>query len=179
MDACELLALKKADAIARWGAEVVETARDYYETDFDKILFAEDKAGLREDVAEWLCPAGEFDVYERCSRAYYNTHGHWHAPDLLENIRNHEGHMITPKYDTSWDADSPNEELLDFVVQTHKIASKILLLGGRHIDEWWSELVELQTTMGKLNSDNKRVEEVSDYIMALMNDHEFTKKMHN
>ncbi len=175
MDACELLALKKADAIARWGAEVVETARDYYETDFDKILFAEDMAGLSDDIAEMLYPASEFDVYERCSRAYFHTHGHWHAPDLMENIRNNEGHMVTPKYDISWDQDE--EASIDVIVQAHKVISKVLLLSGRTPELWWSELAELQYSLAESVKAAGRIEEVHEHVMSLLNDPEITKQM--
>ncbi len=55
----------KSEAILRWGAEVVEEARDYYETDFGKYLFQED------------CPDDEYcareeDQIERCTRASRN-----------------------------------------------------------------------------------------------------------
>ena len=56
--------MTKEQAISRWGAEAVELARDYYETDFFKILFIEDC-----QIDDH--PASDDDVYERCSRAFY------------------------------------------------------------------------------------------------------------
>jgi len=58
--------MNKQEAIQRWGSDIVETARDYYETDFGKYLFQED------------CPeddycAGEEEQIERCTRASRNT----------------------------------------------------------------------------------------------------------
>ena len=87
--------MRKADAINRWGAEIVEEARDYYETDFDKALFEED---ITSGNLDWIYPATVRDVYERCSRAYFNIKGHVLHLDLLENIRNEDGKFIR-KYD--------------------------------------------------------------------------------
>lgn len=56
----------KSEAIERWGEEVVEEARDYYETDFDKYLFDED-APQGEGYG-----AREEDQIERCTRASRN-----------------------------------------------------------------------------------------------------------
>lgn len=64
----ELIPLTKAEAIAKWGAEVVDLARDYYETDFHKFLFEEDIPEGDEDGS----PACVEDVYERCERAARN-----------------------------------------------------------------------------------------------------------
>lgn len=58
--------LTKNQAIEIWGTEAVELARDYYETDIDKVLFKEDSWN------EECYPASPYDVTERCSRAFYN-----------------------------------------------------------------------------------------------------------
>lgn len=55
----------KSEAVARWGSDTVEEARDYYETDFGKYLFQED---CPED--EWC--ASDEDQIERCTRASRN-----------------------------------------------------------------------------------------------------------
>ncbi|WP_315921002.1 hypothetical protein [Mesorhizobium sp. SP-1A] len=64
----ELIPLTKAQAIEKWGAEVVEMARDYYETDFHKYLFEED---IPEGDEDGFSACVE-DVYERCERAARN-----------------------------------------------------------------------------------------------------------
>jgi len=63
-----LIPLTKAQAIEKWGAEVVDLARDYYETDFHKFLFEEDIP----EGDEFGFPACVEDVYERCERAARN-----------------------------------------------------------------------------------------------------------
>lgn len=64
----ELAPLTKAEAIEKWGADVVDLARDYYETDFHKYLFEEDIP----EGDEFGSPACVEDVYERCERAARN-----------------------------------------------------------------------------------------------------------
>lgn len=67
-DVDALVPLTKAQAIEKWGAEVVDLARDYYETNFDKYLFEEDIP----EGDEFGSPASVEDVYERCERASRN-----------------------------------------------------------------------------------------------------------
>lgn len=55
----------KSEAVERWGANVVEEACDYYETDFDKYLF-------QEDCPEGGWCASDEDQMERCTRASRN-----------------------------------------------------------------------------------------------------------
>lgn len=61
--------MTKDEAIKIWGEEAVEEGRYYYETDFDKVPFAEDS------WSEDCCPAAPWDVFERCSRAFRNLYG--------------------------------------------------------------------------------------------------------
>lgn len=69
LDEVDALApLTKAQAIEKWGDEVVDLAREYYETDFHKFLFEEDIP----EGDEFGPPACVEDVYERCERAARN-----------------------------------------------------------------------------------------------------------
>ncbi len=62
--------MTKEEAIRIWGEDAVEEGRGYYETMWDKVLFAEDITDPEEQ-----CEAHPEDQYERCSRAFRNLYG--------------------------------------------------------------------------------------------------------